>query len=65
MTDITAAELIKIDSNYLAGTIGAELANDEAKFDAAAETLLKFHGIYQQDDRDIRRERAQQKLPLD
>ena len=65
MTDITAAELIKIDSDYLAGTIGAELANDEAKFDADAEALLKFHGIYQQDDRDIRRERAQQKLPLD
>ena len=65
MTDITAAELIKVESNYLAGTIGAELANDAAKFDADAETLLKFHGIYQQDDRDIRRERAQQKLPLD
>ncbi len=27
--------------------------------------LLKFHGIYQQDDRDVRRERASQKLPLD
>ena len=65
MTDITAAELIKVESNYLAGTIGAELANDAAKFDADAETLLKFHGIYQQDDRDIRRERARQKLPLD
>jgi len=65
MTDLTAAELIKVESNYLAGTIGAELANDAAKFDDNAETLLKFHGIYQQDDRDIRRERAQQKLPLD
>ena len=65
MTDLTAAELIKVESNYLAGTIGAELANDTAKFDDNAETLLKFHGIYQQDDRDIRRERAQQKMPLD
>ena len=27
--------------------------------------LLKFHGIYQQDDRDVRRSRTQQKLPLD
>ena len=27
--------------------------------------LLKFHGIYQQDDRDVRRERAQKKLRLD
>ena len=65
MTNLTAAELIKVESNYLAGTIGAELANDAVKFDDNAETLLKFHGIYQQDDRDIRRERAQQKLPLD
>jgi len=65
MTNITAAELIKVESNYLAGTIGAELATDAAKFDDNAETLLKFHGIYQQDDRDIRRERAQHKLPLD
>lgn len=65
MTDLTAAEMIKVESNYLAGSIGTELANDAAKFDNNAETLLKFHGIYQQDDRDIRRERAQQKLPLD
>ena len=65
MTDITAAELIKVESDYLAGTIRTELANDAAKFEGNAETLLKFHGIYQQDDRDIRRERAQQKLPLD
>ncbi len=27
--------------------------------------LLKFHGIYQQDDRDVRRARTQLKLPLD
>ena len=30
-----------------------------------SQVLLKFHGIYQQDDRDVRRERASQKLPLD
>ena len=30
-----------------------------------AQVLLKFHGIYQQDDRDVRRERAPKKLPLD
>ena len=67
-TDITGpsmAERTKIDSAYLAGTIGTELANSASNFDADAETLLKFHGVYQQDDRDIRRERAQQKLPLD
>jgi sulfite reductase (ferredoxin) len=61
----STAELIKIGSNYLGGTIGAELSNDRSDFDGEAESLLKFHGIYQQDDRDIRRARAQQKLPLD
>ncbi|MBT4984924.1 MAG: NADPH-dependent assimilatory sulfite reductase hemoprotein subunit [Ilumatobacter sp.] len=61
----TAAEQLKIDSGYLAGTIADELANGETNFEADAETLLKFHGIYQQDDRDIRRSRTQQQLPLD
>jgi sulfite reductase (ferredoxin) len=65
MTNLTAAELTKIESRYLAGTIGAELANDRDDFEADAETLLKFHGIYQQDDRDVRRSRTQQHLPLD
>ncbi|MGB0114279.1 MAG: NADPH-dependent assimilatory sulfite reductase hemoprotein subunit [Ilumatobacteraceae bacterium] len=61
-----SAEAIKIESRYLAGTIGAELVDDEADaFDHDAELLLKFHGIYQQDDRDVRRARTQLKLPLD
>ena len=60
-----SAEAIKLDSRYLAGTIGDELADDDVEFRHDAEMLLKFHGIYQQDDRDIRRERTSQKLPLD
>ncbi len=60
-----SAETIKIESGYLAGTIADELANDGPDFEHDAEMLLKFHGIYQQDDRDIRRSRTQQKLPLD
>ena len=60
-----SAETIKIESGYLAGTIAAELANDADDFEHDAEMLLKFHGIYQQDDRDVRRTRKQQKLPLD
>lgn len=60
-----SAEQIKIDSNYLAGTIGTELAGDGISFEHDAELLLKFHGIYQQDDRDVRRERTRQKLPVD
>ncbi|MGA9279009.1 NADPH-dependent assimilatory sulfite reductase hemoprotein subunit [Ilumatobacter sp.] len=60
-----SAEQIKIDSKYLAGTIGTELADDAVSFEHDAEMLLKFHGIYQQDDRDVRRARTQQKLPVD
>jgi len=60
-----SAEQIKVDSNYLAGTIGSELAGDGINFEHDAELLLKFHGIYQQDDRDVRRARTQQKLPVD
>ena len=60
-----SAETIKIESNYLAGTIGGELTNERDDFDHDAELLLKFHGIYQQDDRDVRRARTQLKLPLD
>ena len=59
------AETIKLESNYLGGTIGDELLNDRDDFDDNAELLLKFHGIYQQDDRDVRRARTQLKLPLD
>jgi sulfite reductase (ferredoxin) len=60
-----SAEAVKIDSRYLGGTIADELGNDADKFDDDAELLLKFHGIYQQDDRDVRRARTQLKLPLD
>ena len=59
------AEDVKVSSDYLAGTIADELVNGEERFAHDAELLLKFHGIYQQDDRDIRRERTRQKLPLD
>lgn len=59
------AEAIKLASGYLGGTIGDELANDRDDFEHDAELLLKFHGIYQQDDRDVRRARTQLKLPLD
>ncbi len=62
---LVSAEKIKLESNYLGGTIGTELVDDTPDFDHDAELLLKFHGIYQQDDRDVRRARTQLKLPLD
>jgi sulfite reductase (ferredoxin) len=59
------AEAIKLASRYLVGDIGDELANERDDFEHDSELLLKFHGIYQQDDRDVRRARTQLKLPLD
>lgn len=56
-------ERIKIESNYLRGTITEELENQITGSISKDDTkLLKFHGSYQQDDRDIRDERRRQKL---
>lgn len=60
-----SVEDIKLASRYLGGTIGRELQNDSDAFEHDDEIVLKFHGIYQQDDRDVRRARTQLKLPLD
>ncbi|MFC7393978.1 assimilatory sulfite reductase (NADPH) hemoprotein subunit [Scopulibacillus cellulosilyticus] len=59
-------ERIKRESNFLRGTIAeglkdqltGALSDDDNK-------LLKFHGSYQQDDRDLRDERRRQKLEPD
>ncbi|PVU94061.1 hypothetical protein BB561_002827 [Smittium simulii] len=53
----------KIQSNYLRGNIVAEL-NDSSKGDVDEFTgkLLKFHGTYGQDDRDIRDQRIENGL---
>jgi sulfite reductase (NADPH) hemoprotein beta-component len=56
-------EHIKARSNRLRGTLAESLADPLTGAIAPADTqLLKFHGSYQQDDRDIREERRQQKL---
>ena len=60
-----SAEEIKRESRHLRGELLSELASDDASFSGDGQALLKFHGIYQQDDRDVRRERTSQKLPLD
>ena len=51
--------------NYLRGTIAEDL-NDglTGGFKGDNFLLIRFHGMYQQDDRDIRAERAAQKLSL-
>ncbi len=60
-----SVEDVKRGSDHLRGELAAELASDTESFaGGGSEVLLKFHGIYQQDDRDVRRERASKKLPL-
>ncbi|MDT9597399.1 assimilatory sulfite reductase (NADPH) hemoprotein subunit [Sphingosinicella rhizophila] len=56
-------ETLKAESDYLRGTISTGLLD---RITGAVPDpdikLLKFHGMYQQDDRDIRDERRRQKL---
>lgn len=56
-------EEIKAESNYLRGTL-AESMEDElsAGISDWDNRLMKFHGSYLQDDRDVRQERERQKL---
>lgn len=68
MTEVSAArpspeEEIKLASQYLRGTIASSLDDDvTGAMPASDGMLLKFHGTYQQDDRDLRSERLRQKL---
>lgn len=50
-------ETIKKESIGLRGAIAAELDRGVDHFEERELQLLKFHGSYQQDDRDLRRER--------
>ncbi len=59
-------EAIKEASNGLRGTIQEELLDqDTIKFTSDNEQILKFHGIYQQDDRDRRKELMKARLEKD
>jgi sulfite reductase (ferredoxin) len=53
----SAVEGIKEGSRQLRGTIALELARDSDHFGEADKQLLKFHGTYQQEDRDARKSR--------
>lgn len=56
-------ERLKRESNFLRGTITDDLQDTiTGGFTADNFQLIRFHGMYQQDDRDIRAERAKQKL---
>lgn len=51
---VSKVEQLKESSNYLRGTIKEALVNDATHFSGDESTLLKTHGTYQQDDRDLR-----------
>ncbi len=53
-TSKSKIEAIKLSSSGLRGSIANTLASDATHFDETETQLLKFHGIYQQDDRDLR-----------
>jgi sulfite reductase (NADPH) hemoprotein beta-component len=60
---LSADERLKAGSGQLRGTIAQSLRDEVTWAVAAGDAkLLKFHGIYQQDDRDVRDERRRQKL---
>ena len=62
---MSTPEEIKAASRHLRGAIQNELSDGETGFGHDSIVLLKFHGIYQQDDRDQRRARTAKRLPLD
>jgi sulfite reductase (NADPH) hemoprotein beta-component len=60
---LSEVEKLKYDSNYLRGTLVESLADPITGAISDGDTQIsKFHGIYQQWDRDIEKERKQQKL---
>jgi sulfite reductase (NADPH) hemoprotein beta-component len=60
---LSEVEKIKYDSNYLRGTLTESLAVPITGAIAPNDTQIsKFHGIYQQTNRDLDKERKEQKL---
>ncbi|MEM1007886.1 MAG: NADPH-dependent assimilatory sulfite reductase hemoprotein subunit, partial [Myxococcota bacterium] len=52
---LSKLEEIKQDSTHLRASLVEELQTDATSFAEAEKQVLKFHGIYQQDNRDVRR----------
>ena len=62
-SELAEVERIKYESNYLRGTLVESLADPITGSIAYADTQIsKFHGLYQQFDRDLEKERKRQKL---
>ncbi|HET7203007.1 MAG TPA: assimilatory sulfite reductase (NADPH) hemoprotein subunit [Steroidobacteraceae bacterium] len=63
MTELSHVEQIKRESRHLRGTLVDSLQDPLTGAIREDDTvLIKFHGTYQQDDRDVREERRKQKL---
>ena len=62
-TKLSAVETVKSQSNYLRGSIKQSLKDNlTGSIVESDQQLIKFHGSYQQDDRDIRSRRIKKKL---
>jgi sulfite reductase (ferredoxin) len=57
---ISSFETIKESSRQLRGTLAEELFTPSECLSDAAKNLLKFHGSYQQEDRDARKRRSKE-----
>ena len=63
MTELSRNEYIKEASDYLRGTLAEGLADEiTGAIVEDDQQLVKFHGMYLQDDRDLRGERTRKKL---
>ncbi len=63
MSKLSAIERIKVESDALRGTIPQSLQDEiTGAIREDDQAVIKFHGMYQQDDRDRREERAAKKL---
>lgn len=54
-TKLSAMEQLKLESKGLRGTIAEELQSEKPRFSNQADNLMKFHGMYQQKNRDRRK----------
>ncbi|MCF8565525.1 NADPH-dependent assimilatory sulfite reductase hemoprotein subunit [Alicyclobacillus tolerans] len=53
---LSKVEVIKLEGNQLRGTIAESLNDGTPNFEEENIQQLKFHGVYQQDDRDLRKQ---------
>src|SRR6185295_15383356 len=61
--NLSPVEKIKLDSNHLRGTLKKSVRDElTGALREDDQSLIKFHGMYQQDERDRREERSAKKL---